>query len=335
MTPSSSMKSNSKKSKKKAFRPLIRPPKHPSRKQARRLTTEFHRLTSLRDAAERSHDDAGVAHYDEMIRKMGGREEYQRASQTSTAFFSTTKWVLGYLSRNGWIHGISLDNLEDEKKQSPDRIKQTAAKKRRRPTRTMEVGAINTELLDASNNRHNNLDVRAIDINSMDPRIEENDFLMIPVPETLYDVIVCSMVLNCVTTPEKRGQMLLRLSRFVLPGGLVFLTIPRTCLNLSPYIDETMFTQMLGYCDLQVIETKESPKIAFFICQKTDNKPSTKPKRVPTKWAVVQRIREGKKYRNRFSIVLPDNSPETEKEPNIFQQVPASRRTTTHKISSA
>ncbi|KAL7578422.1 hypothetical protein ACA910_012817 [Epithemia clementina (nom. ined.)] len=205
---------------KKAFKPLVRPTKHPSRKQARRLTTEFHRLTTLRDAAEQAKDEAAVLRYNEMIDAMGGREEYQRASQTSTSFFSTSKWVLGYLSRNGWLYGIVNDKqVTETMSQKPpttegNSMDQTDTskerpRKRRRPTRILEVGAINTELLDAAEKPRNNLNVRALDLHSMNPnRIEENDFLKIPVPANLYDVVVCSMVLNSVTTAEKRGEML-------------------------------------------------------------------------------------------------------------------------------
>ena len=225
-----------------------------------------------------------VKRCDELLEEMGGREEYQRASQLSTSFHSTSKWVIGNLARRGWLYGIPEDveqgenddngqrhmptdqqgdNLNQQTIYAPNNLKKDKRKKRprRRATRLLEVGAINTELLDAASsrslltpgemtsgdqerkdssndsqddmqeqrrpaphfkserqyhdsNKSYNLHVRAIDIHSMDERIEEADFLTLPYVSPIiserYDVIVCSMVLNCVTTPIQRGKMLAR-----------------------------------------------------------------------------------------------------------------------------
>lgn len=39
------------------------------------------------------------------------------------------------------------------------------------------------------------------------------------------------MVINCVPTPEARGDMMRRLFAHTQPGGLVFLTLPLRCLT--------------------------------------------------------------------------------------------------------
>ncbi len=46
-----------------------------------------------------------------------------------------------------------------------------------------------------------------------------------------YDVIVVSMVINCVPTPQDRGRMLVMLKQMLEPGGLLFLTLPVSCLT--------------------------------------------------------------------------------------------------------
>ena len=51
------------------------------------------------------------------------------------------------------------------------------------------------------------LEVRAIDLHSSDPRIEELDFFELA-PEGAFQVAVCSMVLNCVPEPARRGRSL-------------------------------------------------------------------------------------------------------------------------------
>jgi 25S rRNA (adenine2142-N1)-methyltransferase len=256
--------------------------------------------------------------------------------------------VLGYLVRNGWIHGRSKESwpTNDEKGTDGndaeiDRDRVNRSKRRpggreeKRPTRILEVGAINTELLDAAKSssepalHHGNetslnttgrragrLLVRSIDLQSSHPEIEQADFLAIPLTddeEQKYDVIVCSMVLNCVTMPIQRGEMLRRLFYFLLPGGLCFLTIPKSCLTLSPYMDRLRFLEALTLTGLKVLETKESPKIAFFILERPKSENARAPETSDSesilqaklaKFRDISTIRRGRKYTNDFSIVF-------------------------------
>ena len=121
---------------------------------ARHVTTQFHKLTRQREqivAAARGagdEEDTTTAQIDAALQAMGGRVAYQKASQVSTSFHSTSKWVLSHLSRNGWVYGILVH--DDATSQLNNNTQATSKKKVRRPTRLLEVGAINTELLDAS-----------------------------------------------------------------------------------------------------------------------------------------------------------------------------------------
>jgi 25S rRNA (adenine2142-N1)-methyltransferase len=155
-----------------------------SRRKARFVTSEYHRfrheLISLEDAdLTREEKELKVSALNHEIEKIGGKlvlqflasaainilpgiDAYQQASVISTQFFKTSKWA-----------AKTLLNI------FPD----VAGK-----IRTLEVGAINTQLLD-----HQKLDVRAIDINSQNARIEECDFFSL-VPNFDYDAVVCSMV---------------------------------------------------------------------------------------------------------------------------------------------
>ena len=119
------------------------------------------------------------------------------------------------------------------------------------------------------------------------------------------------MVLNCVTTPEDRGEMLARIYHFLRQGGLVFLTIPKLCLTQSPYVNRDHFQRLLGSSGVgfEVEETKESPKVAFFLCKRPE---STGEKRNPStfhdRWTKQRQIQTGKKFRNQFSVVLKKES---------------------------
>jgi len=293
-----------------------KPPVMKSRKKARQVTTKFHKLTRALTLAK---DVAEVKRLNLQLEEMGGREEYQRASQLSTSFHSTSKWVLGGLARFGWLHGIPLADKGFQTEAG------TKPKKRRRPTRLLEVGAINTELLDSADQlqesrdqadgktmtkRKYNLRVRAIDIHSMEERIEEQDFLTLPFTSSnvteRYDVIVCSMVLNCVTNPMDRGKMCAKLYHHLRPGGKLFLTIPKFCLTKSAFITPELFVELLGEKGVGFVveETKESPRVSFFICRRPEEERTSALNKLWTKEIIR---RKGKKFPNQFSVVLSES----------------------------
>ncbi len=316
---------------KKRPRPIAPPPMK-SRKKSRQITSLFHKLTQKMDQAKASdpQDKETIQKIQAQIDDMGGREEYQRASQLSTKFHSTSRWVLKVLGQMGWTAGIDID--ESTKKRS---------------TRILEVGAINTELLDASKrttrvrvkkgikeasskNQNEqeqqyenvpmyNINVRAIDLRSSHPNIEEMDFIKMPVMNEIencgsFDCIVCSMVLNCVTTPEERGTMLTLLYKQLRPGGLCFFTIPKLCLNQSKFMNRTLFEEILtDALGFEIIEDlkKETPKVAFWVLRRSagDDGGSGKSKAQTTskwqgKWETTKLINRGSKHRNFFAVSL-------------------------------
>ena len=158
---------------------------------------------------------------------MGGAEAYQRASALNTALNPTSKWVKRAL----------------------------AARKLGHTPRVLEIGAINTQLLETKE-----LLVRAIDLHSSEPRIEQLDFFAIldggdtrdykpdpsgavnsaPRPK-LYDAVVCSMVLNCVPDGRRRFEMLVGIRSQLKAGGFAFVTLPRSCVDHSFTMNEGSF----------------------------------------------------------------------------------------------
>ena len=129
--------------KKRKDAPLV-PPPIASRRVARRVTSEFHRLAQ--DAA-RAPTAAARAAAERVLEARRGR--YQEASALSTALHSTSRWVLRVLRRRGVL----------------------GAAANARPPALLEVGAVNTQLLEARG-----LAVRAIDVRSSMQRIERVDF---------------------------------------------------------------------------------------------------------------------------------------------------------------
>ena len=147
------------------------------------------------------------------------------------------------------------------------------------PMRVLEIGAVNTQLLDAEG-----LLVRAIDLHSLEPRIETCDFLSLAHGATvdpatgrvqLYDAVVCSMVLNCVPNERKRFDMLVGIRSQLRRGGRAFVTIPRTCLTHSFTLSEPIFVDALASVGLRCLDEvtaakpPESAKIAYFECEAT------------------------------------------------------------------
>ena len=335
-----------KKRSKKAPVPLAPPPAMKSRRLARVTTTLFHRHTSERDLALQRGDAEGVAEAEKAIESIGGREAYQKASQLSTSHHSTSRWVLGVLGSKGWLQGINVSAPaaadDDNDNTSDGRDKQSTSRKKRkkipkRNVRLLEVGAINRELLDAAARTRRikkssdgitgdtdasgeieeesvyRLEVRAIDLRSSQPGIEEADFLQLPLVDAdlhqRYDVVVCSMVLNCVTTPEDRGRMLTLLLHQLRPGGLCFLTLPRLCLSQSRYTTPELFRSMLlDGVGFQIVQQKESPKVSFFVLQRPINDDrQRRRRRLDSDWTKKSVRNRAKKFRNDFAYILNED----------------------------
>ena len=345
--------------KKRKPQPLAPPPQCSlrSRKRARKVTTLFHKYSQKKDDAIARAKASGcsidtdlnkttpastsqnalleeVKKWDDKLTEIGGREEYQRASQMNTNLFSTSKWVLGVLGKWGWLDGLPMmENAQTtEQKQKKKRVT-------RRDIRLLEIGAINTQLLDAAArmrikqpHQHDDtkntqqiakmqrvcrLEVHAIDIRSTNDRIKQIDFFDYPLPDTVllgspvqdaprrlqYDVLVNSMVINCVTTPEQRGKMLHLCYHQLRPGGVLFLTLPKLCLRQSKFITtkyfEEVLTDGLGFEILDEVK-KDSPKLAFYVLKR----PDVDKRKWKEKFGCMKVLNQGKKFRNEFGVIL-------------------------------
>ena len=253
--------------------PLV-PPPIASRRVARRVTSEFHRLAQ--DAA-RAPTAAARAAAERVLEARRGR--YQEASALSTALHSTSRWVLRVLRRRGVLGAAANARPPD-------------AAANARPPALLEVGAVNTQLLDARG-----LAVRAIDVRSSMQRIERVDFFDLR-PQGSYDVVVCALVLNCLPDAAARGRMVAGLVAHLRPGGLCFLVVPRSCLERSAATTPARFDAVLRRAGLVELERRATPRLLHLCLAagRADAGPAPAPE---------HRLRPRRKKANEFDVVLP------------------------------
>ncbi|GMI22415.1 hypothetical protein TeGR_g3680, partial [Tetraparma gracilis] len=130
------------KSKKKPV-PLVHPMK--SRKVQRRVTTEFHKRAHAKACTS---DPVELAALDSQLEAVGGRSRYQEASQLGA------REAHEHVAPAGGVRGLPL----------PCAAPQTSKASPRRNLRLLEVGVINTQLLDAASKPGVRLSVRALDL---------------------------------------------------------------------------------------------------------------------------------------------------------------------------
>jgi 25S rRNA (adenine2142-N1)-methyltransferase len=146
------------------MRPLVPPPMN-SLRRARSVTSSFHTLTRQLQEASAAGRRADAARLAAEVERLGGRAAYQEASVLTTSRSrATAKYVFAALTRHGLRPARGAP-----------------------PLPLLEVGAVNTQLLSVPW-----LAVRAIDIRSSHPRIEQRDFFDLA-PAAEYGAVVCSM----------------------------------------------------------------------------------------------------------------------------------------------
>ena len=264
-----------KKNKKKSGNVPIAAPKMKSRRKARQITSAFHTLTHALTALQSDVDlslDDKVEKIEKMqgqITAMGGREAYQDASILSTELHKTSKYVFQLLTKY---------DLRPRRGQVPLEV--------------LEVGAINAQLLQCSW-----LKVMAIDLMARHENIVQMDFFTLT-PTQHYNVVVSSMVLNCVPEPTERGRMLKMYRSHLQKEGLLFLMLPLLCLNNSNHISYDSFLHLLVAVGFTIRDCKTSAKVAFFCLQ-----------RIETVGNFTDRItasnnKSSRKRRNDFNVLL-------------------------------
>ena len=219
--------------------------------QARTVTSQYHVLNSKIAVLKQNPKLTEITRQEQLeqveaeIEQLGGHAAYQQASVINTDRFRTSKYVFSTLTKLG---------LRPKSKEPS--------------LKTLEIGAINLQLKSCFW-----LNVRAIDLVSQHPdKIEAIDFFDLPRPlndEGRYQVIVCFMVINYVSTAQLRGDFLLHIAAHLLLQGHLFIALPLRCLDHSRFMNRTWFQIMLESLGLDLIDSRFTPKVAFFTFQKT------------------------------------------------------------------
>jgi len=205
-----------------------------SQRRARAETSRFHELA--RESSAAASGEAGAAALEALERR---RKDYQAASVLLTSTHrASSRFVFRCVTRLGM---------------RPARGE--------RPLRVLEVGAVNTQLQASPF-----LDVTAIDVRSRHPRIRQLDLFDVPPPdraEDRFDVVVLAMVLNCVESAPRRGEMLARCRAQLRDGGLLVLVLPLRCFAGAASRDDFDARVMRGALALERVVGEESPKVAL------------------------------------------------------------------------
>lgn len=180
-----------------------------SRKLARKVTSKFHQIKLQMENIEKNNKISDkekkilIKKLKQELESMGGIKKYQEASVISTQHYSTSKWIVSALKRLEKIpkdvqikkkkkNNIRINEEEEENEEDfddEDELEvEISSSTPYQLLKTLEVGAINDQLSNCPL-----LKVRAIDINSRLPCVEEKNFFDVP-PTLSYDVVVCSMV---------------------------------------------------------------------------------------------------------------------------------------------
>jgi 25S rRNA (adenine2142-N1)-methyltransferase len=270
--------------------PTVKPVRSISSKATRSLIRTHHILEKERAKAVAAGDDAKASSLAKEIELQGGIESYQRAS------------LIGQTNERG---GDSSKVLMEWLDPIIPALKELST--RGESIRMLEVGALSVTNACSKSRLFN---MERIDLNSQADGIMQQDFMERPLPHDdleRFDIISLSLVLNYVPEPVGRGQMLLRILKFLKArqyvGGpqdflpSLFLVLPAPCLTNSRYMDENRLEAIMGSLGFVNVRKKLSNKLVYCLWRLEG---------LTSKGMLTfkkKEIRSGKS-RNNFAIVL-------------------------------
>ncbi|PGH29481.1 hypothetical protein GX50_07772 [[Emmonsia] crescens] len=264
-----------------------------SAKATRTLIRSHHQLHKARARALTENNEALVRDLDRQIAAHGGLESYQLASkkgQSKERGGDSSKVLVDWLAhvfeklklkqqkQGGGGGGDTKIEKGEEQPQLPPRL------------RLLEVGALSTS---NACSRVGLLDVTRIDLHSQEKGILQQDFMERPLPvceEEKFHIISLSLVLNYVSDPAGRGEMLKRTTAFLtsLPfiGAVrdatlgdaadalssnntflpcLFLVLPAACVLNSRYFTEERLQAIMSSLGYKMVQRKVTSKLIFYL----------------------------------------------------------------------
>ncbi|EQL29104.1 hypothetical protein BDFG_08230 [Blastomyces dermatitidis ATCC 26199] len=289
-----------------------------SAKATRTLIRAHHQLHKARARALAENNEALVHDLDRQIAAHGGLEGYQLASkkgQSKERGGDSSKVLVDWLApvfeklhlqrrklqkeQGGGDKEEGYDGNGDAKVERREEKPQLKPKLRLRPCaqiRLLEVGALSTS---NACSRVGLLDVTRIDLHSQEKGILQQDFMERPLPaceEEKFHIISLSLVLNYVSDPAGRGEMLRRTTAFLTPPpppllqpftGTVgdaasgdvsdtqpssstylpclFLVLPAACVLNSRYFTEGRLRTIMASLGYKMVQRKVTSKLIYYL----------------------------------------------------------------------
>ncbi|PGH11377.1 hypothetical protein AJ80_07168 [Polytolypa hystricis UAMH7299] len=262
---------------------VSRPAASLSAKATRTLIRSHHQLHKARAQALVAGDEALVKRLDQQIAANGGLESYQLASKKGQSI------ERGGDSSKVLVEWLDLD-LRSLKNKGVQQQQQTGSTDNK--LRLLEVGALSTQ---NACSKVGVLDVTRIDLNSQEKGILQQDFMERPLPTTSaerFHIISLSLVLNYVSDPAWRGEMLRRTVSFLehaiplpapapaSPGSetaahpllpCLFLVLPAACVLNSRYFTEERLADIMATLGYTMQRRKVTSKLIFYLWSHNDD----------------------------------------------------------------
>ena len=285
----------------------------------RTIIRKHHTLQKRLASALSKGDTQLISSLRAQIEANGGLTLYQRAS------------ILGQSAERGRDSGIVLNRWIGEAVSRGVESREQKVQYEPRGNakiRMLEVGALR---VDNVCSRTPYFSVERIDLQSQHPEIKTQDFMQRPLPSTpeeYFDVVSLSLVLNYVGTPAGRGEMLLRVEKYLRQpkiygiGGndsqegemaprsdqevnqllpSLFLVLPAPCVTNSRYLNEDKLEAMLNSLGYEMARKKLSAKLIYYLFRLVQGHEASL--NIKGQQWKKEEIRKGGK-RNNFAIVF-------------------------------
>ncbi|XP_072178881.1 uncharacterized protein [Diadema setosum] len=259
--------------------------KKQTKQQKKMLISRLHVILKELEKAKAKQDDKQavsektlkIQQLQQEIEELGGLDRYQQSSLHGEQLHgnvNTSKWVLDKLKENN-----------------------VRAKKGSK-LKLLDVGAVRLNYT----KQQKWLETDAVDLNPQAQDIKKANFFEFKVGEKgIYDIIVLSLVLNFVSSPAQRGDMLRRCRSLCADSGHLFVVLPRACLENARYLDHDLFHEMMASLNFDLVTHHDSKKLSYKMFRKFERRKETG---LSKKSAFPKHeVRNGKNCNN-FCIVL-------------------------------
>ena len=189
-----------------------------------------------------------LACIDAEIKQRGGIEAYQSAStqgQASKRGGDSSKKLVEWLKLD--LYKLKLQNVN-----------------------ALEIGCLSPYNAISTSSIFD--DVVRIDLNSQNSLILEQNFMDRPLPQKeseKFNLISCSLVINFVPSPKERGEMLLRITKFLKKPkhamSALFLVLPLPCVSNSRYFDNEKLIEIMTALGFTQTFSYEGNKVVYWL----------------------------------------------------------------------